>query len=211
MPVRIRNGQDFERLTSRLGEDLIKSHTSYHLHKGLLRGLNDDRRIHSGCSIYAQSLTSWNQIISSSFESAFGSLCRLYDQHRGALSLKTWLETIQQNPTLFNNNPLNPGILIGDLQKVSRGDPQVVCLVKNRNKAHAHAHIDPDLVLQGFRVGGRFPLSYQDIEDLLTRAKELLNRYGNLFNANSFSCLTSGCDDYQFILESIRGALDRRP
>ncbi len=49
----------------------------------------------------------------------------------------------------------------------------------------------------------------EDLEALLNRAHEIVNRYSSLFAASSYSRQIVGHDDYRFVIKSVKEAVER--
>ena len=152
---------NFEMLMDSLASDVV----SAHIHWKLFSDLN--AAVPSFQQEFNQAAAFWHNTINAHREVTFVRLGRLYDQHDGALSLRTWLLTVRDNVALFDDdkflNRLGDNPFAKDLVKSPRqptkaeidADPKQVMssddlvqrLVDLRNVAIAHR--DPKTVLVG--------------------------------------------------------------
>lgn len=168
----------------------------------------------------------WSLTIAAHRDVVLFRLGRLYDQSKQALSLRTWLGTIEANAHLFDregfrerlkDNPFvdslsasarkpHPVTLKNDVATVSsQSDELVQRLCDLRNKVLAHR--DPLLVVEP-QWANTGELSNTDIETLLDRAVTVVNRYNSLFRARSYSTNIVGRDDYESMLRLVRRGID---
>jgi hypothetical protein len=64
-------------------------------------------------------------------------------------------------------------------------------------------------VLGAVLVSDEDLLTIEDIGELLRGGMEIVNRYSNVFNANTYSVQMVGRDDYEYVLEAIREKLQQ--
>lgn len=154
-------------------------------------------------------------------------LCRAFDQNQSALHLKSWLLTIKDNLALFDEpkfcerlkdnqfvdtlakDPRRPDVatLDRDIESCSIEDP----LVRNLNtyRGSLIAHKSARNVVNQKNIGDQHPLKYDDIETLLKRSDEILNRYSGLFSAHFYSTSIVGREDYRYIVECVEKAVEQ--
>src|ERR1035437_3168671 len=174
------DNSEFKRLLDRLAEDIREAAIFRKLHVDLIASFNEFRRE------FNESNTFWYLSFQAYLEVALHRLNRIYVGHNDALSLGSWLEAIKNNPKLFVALP-DPVQLDQDIRSVE-DDPIVKKLVK---------------------LGDRFALSFGEIDVLISRASDILNRYSVLFNQESWLTPIVGHDDFQTILKALRGYLER--
>lgn len=122
-------------------------------------------------------------------------LCRVYDQHPGAIALPSWLSAAGQLV------PLDQATLATDQSEVSTTDPVVKKLVKLRNNVVAHTAASP---LRRLDLESAFGLTFQESELLVERAVRIVNNYGQRLLQNTWSTRIVGHDDYLLVLKAVR-------
>ena len=154
-------------------------------------------------------------------------ICRAYDHEKSSLHLLSWLETIRANIGFFekaeferrmSDNPFVASLAaeprVPDLQQLeedilscSMQDATVKRL--NLFRSNIVAHRNAKTTAAGRDLSKEFPVSWEEIETLLARAKEILNRYSHLFSATVHSVSMIGRDDFKYIFSSIAKAVER--
>ena len=150
-------------------------------------------------------------------------LCRLYDQSSMSdpLHLHGWLEVVKKNPQLFDDQKFRDRLkgnehvenlaksrvfdakqLDEDLKNTSRDDPIVKRLYKLRCKVYAHK--DKDFVVKGRNLLKETNFKYDEIEKLIARAYEIINRYSMLYSAKTWSEQVYGRDDFLRVLKALK-------
>jgi hypothetical protein len=218
--IRIEPDRDvnFEMLMDSLERDVVAAHVHWKLFSDLNASVPSFERE------FNQAAAFWGNTINAHHEVTFARLGRLYDQHAGALSLRTWLLTVRDNVALFDDakfldrlaeNPFAQDLvksprqpttaeIDADLEKVTSSDDLVQRLVDLRNVAIAHR--DPKTVLVGISA---YPvLAREEIDTLLGRALEIMNRYSTKFRARTNVATMVGHDDYLSVLRLTRRGLD---
>jgi len=193
------DNSEFKRLLDRLAEDIREAAIFRKLHVDLIASFNEFWRE------FNESNTFWYLSFQAYLEVALHRLNRIYVGHNDALSLGSWLEAIKNNPQLFVALP-DPVQLDQDIRSVE-DDPIVKKLVKLRG--NIVAHINWNNVAKNLKLGDRFALSFGEIDVLISRASDILNRYSVLFNQESWLTPIVGHDDFQTILKALRGYLER--
>jgi len=79
----------------------------------------------------------------------------------------------------------------------------------NLFRSNIVAHRNAKTTAAGRDLSKEFPVSWEEIETLLARAKEILNRYSHLFSATVHSVSMIGRDDFKYIFSSIAKAVER--
>jgi len=142
-------------------------------------------------------------------------LARIYDQDDKNLSVKSWLrkfkvghlkdEYFQSNDLdKFSRKPLVAGEIDDDIESVSDQDP----LVKTLYVRHRHteiAHLSLKNAQKGVSFFERYPLSRLDIQALIDRAAELINKYSAHHSGRAYAMTTFQNRDYKYILDKISG------
>lgn len=217
--VRTKSPEEFRRLINMLSSDIADAHVHWKLYCDLLAALQAQP------AVGQQSNTFWYLTLNAHAETAVLHLCRAFDKDGKSLHLLGWLEAIKDNLQLFEKtasknrsaeNPFaespasTPGIpdattLDNDIRACEHKDPLVRRLVQFRGGAVAHRSAKLALDVSS----GPAPFSDSEMEALLERARNVFNRYCDLFGAKTFSVNTVGRDDYQFIFKSVSEHVER--
>jgi hypothetical protein len=72
------------------------------------------------------------------------------------------------------------------------------------------AHINVKNIAKDLKLHEQFPLSADEVEMLISRAVEILNRYSGLFKRTWWSTEAVGHSDFMDILKRVRRDLERR-
>jgi len=155
-----------------------------------------------------QSRTFWYLTFESHRDASLFRLCRLYDQHASALSLKNWLVALRDNPRLFRkaeSTPV-PSALEKDIAFVCDDDPDVNTIVRLRNNTIAHRAVTP--ILSPRVAATHCSVSPAVVDKLVDRAKDIVNRHTRLLNRETYSTTIVGQDDYQTVLRAVRTSLE---
>ena len=197
MPVSITDPSEFERLTQSIASDM----QSLSLHWTLYNKLQDALDTYE--PEFNESQTFWYLTFEAHRDVSLFRLCRLYDQHCSALNLKNWLVALRDNPQFFTvSKPTpDPSTLKQDILSVMDNDPAVIKVVKLRNNALAHRAVTP---IVSPRAAVHCSLPYRDIDVLIDRARDIVNRYTLLLNRETYSTTIVGHDDYQHLLNAVR-------
>ncbi|MDO6461867.1 hypothetical protein Q4485_14240 [Granulosicoccaceae sp. 1_MG-2023] len=157
----------------------------------------------------------WSLTRNAHLEATRSTLARIYDQDDKHLSVKSWLknfkvsqlkdEYFQPNDLdKFGRKPLVAGEIDDDIESVSDRDP----LVKTFYVRHRHteiAHISLKNAQKGVSFFERYPLSRLDIQALIDRAAELINKYSAHHSGRTYAMTTFQNRDYKYILDKILG------
>lgn len=223
MAIRIESAADLQALLSTMANELVDANVYLKLHQDLGTSAKDHGRE------FNQARAFWGLTMQANMDAAVFRACKIYDQHRGALGLKSLLETIKANVHVFSEpnfrqrlagNPFVDSLaaenrvpdrveLDKDIVYVSEGsNPMVRNLVGLRNKLYAHRASRE--VLNATDLSATYPLTSADVHDLLHCGMEIVNRYSQLFSAQAYSAQMIGHDDYKTVLGALRADLERR-
>jgi hypothetical protein len=212
---KIISDEEFSRLLKGLANDIIDSHIHYKLYKDLIvaNGLN--------FQIMVQSNTFWSFTLEAHLATSINLLCKVYDTHPNALHLTSWLQAIQNNLHLFNDDNFRKRkkdhIHVNELLKHSRtpdnqtlkedihactkNDPLVKTLRLLRDNIHAHRNAKN--TAKAINISDNNPQSFEDYEKLLARSLNILNRYSHLYDASTYSTQVIGHQDYKYVFKCI--------
>ena len=198
--IRISSAEEFKRLLEALAFDVGSANIHWRLYRDLHAALGEDDR-----TVWHQSQTFWHLTLNAHTFAALQSLAQAYDQNQNSLHLLSWLRTIEAKRHLFSVDEFkkrlagnafveslaeyartpDPTQLAADIAACSISDPKVKALVLHRGNITAHRNARTIAV--GRPLADEFALSVADLEALLDRAHEIVNRYSNLLAAITYS------------------------
>jgi hypothetical protein len=153
-------------------------------------------------------------------------LQRIFDGNSASLSLRNLLDTIAANLDMFDpdkfrarlkDNPFVDSLasdarrpdeaqLAADTKFVSNENPLVRNLTVWRNNLFAHKSAAN--VVENRDLSTDYPLDDKGIDELLSTAMAILNRYSSRFEAATYSTKIVGADDFRYVLKTIQARLD---
>ena len=216
MKIRIENASQFSTLINALSDEIVSAACYFQLFENLLNSIPDYE------IVFNQSNTFWAFAIQALLDTTLSHLCRVYDTYQNSLNLRNLLDTIQANLGIFETerfkerlkeNPFvqslsqsargpDPDTLTRDIESISDTDPLVKKLIKWRHNIIAHKTASN--VIKQKDITHDYPITRENISELITRATTILNRYNNLFQATTYSTHSVGADDYSYILKTIK-------
>lgn len=220
MVIEFKSEKDFQRLLDALAGEICSAKDHLGLYRDLRAAEEEFGRE------YIQSWTFWWLTFRAHLEAALFRLIRIYDAHLASLSLRNLLDTIKARLDVFDVESFrerlkgNPFVdsLASDARKpdaaqldadieFAGNDERIEKLTKWRHNLLAHRSAKN--IVKGVEIAADYPLTVEEIEELVTRAFAILNRYTYLFRATSQCARIVGHDDYTFVLTSIRARLDQ--
>jgi hypothetical protein len=223
MPIRICNHFELQSLMEKLANEVVDASIYWRLHK----------RVQVMAELFRREVTQseafWSTAQQALLDATVFRLCKVYDDYRGALNLKNLLETIRDNAAYFdpacfrermttNSNVEElasqdrmpkPQLLAEDLAYVQADTNPLVKLLQNaRNNLYAH-HSARDVITQA-DLSVKYPMTKGQVDELLERAHEIVNRYSHLYFSTTFSRQLVGEEDYKGVFESLRRDLQQR-
>ena len=215
----IKSLAEFDRLRKALASDILDAHAHWRMGSDLRSSLEIFP------SVSTQSNTFWYLTLRAHDTAALQHLCRAFDQEKTSLHLLNWLQIIQSNLYLFENQELrkrlkdNPYVdsllenaaapdatkLREDIKLCCASEPLVKKLMTYRNNQSAHRGIRTTERLQ--QGAANYALSDDHIQPLLDRALSILNCYSRMFSAETYLPPMVGRHDYKFIFSSVEVAV----
>jgi AbiU2 len=213
--ARVTTVDEFEKLQDKLAADIMDALTFFKLCINLSHATAEyDREM-------AESRTFWSLTITALLNATLASLTRVYDMNKQSLGLGAWLNCLKAHPEFFHAKRVTEGdeydanahlkslgcefddtravsVDDKDLELLAKTDPLVERLTFWRDRIQAHT--DWREVLE---PAGNAPLGHSDVDALIKRAHELLNKYSQAFNRNTWSPRIVGEDDYRGVLNAI--------
>ncbi len=216
MKIGINSTAQFDSLLNAMASEIVNAQCYFKLRMDLRTAIPDYKEV------FNQSNTFWSLTLQALWDATLVRLCRAYDTHLRSLSLKNLLDTIMDNLAIFDtknfktrlhDNPFveslaetarkpDPDTLCRDRDSVNSSDPLVKKLLAWRNKIIAHR--DASNVVEGVDITMDYPLTIDEIRELLERATKILNTYSRLFRASTYSTQIIGHDDYLYVLRAIK-------
>ena len=216
MQISITSAEEFERLLNVLASEIVDAQIYFRLHTDLMAAVPDY------AEVFNESNTFWWLTVHALLDATLFRLCRIYDQHSESLNLRNLLDTVQANLSIFDiqnfrqrlkDNPFvesllqtarkpSTNTLNQDIQHASPTNPLVRKLVIWRNNIFAHRRAAN--VVNQKNIADDYPLSKNDVSELLNGAISISNRYTSLFRASSYSTQPVGHDDYLYVLKTIK-------
>lgn len=223
MQIEIHDSDEFHRLLSALVGELVDAQIHFNLYKDLTADMPEY------AVEFNQSWTFWSLTLSAQLDAVVHRLCKAYDQYGSGnptVNLRNLLDTIDANQYLFDepnfrerlkDNPFvdslaatprrpDPAQLQQDMRSVSDTDPLVKKLIIWRNNFYAHRSSAHALDAEAF--ASKYAISIPDIEALLANGVAIVNRYSDLFIATHHSTNIVGREDYRWLLNAARAALE---
>jgi hypothetical protein len=211
---------EFNALIQALARDVVDAHIYWDQHNALLVQLE------KWPDVQTEAWPFWHYTLQAHRRTSLASLARVFDQEQAALHLRSWLTSIREHLHLFGKDavmkrragdPFAPWmradaavpstvVLDQDIKSCSKSDPDVTALFVYRHNVLAHR--GAKLSKQG--ESAKLPeLFVEQIERLLARAHDILNRYSYLFDASFFSMTPLGHDAVERVFEGMQRDLDQ--
>lgn len=220
--ISIESDDQFKLLLESLASELVDAN----IHWRLLKDLQE--QIVPFSDEFNQTATFWTLTLQAQLDATIFRLVRIYDGNTQSLSLRNFLDTIIENLQIFEvdryrerlkDNPFveslaenaeqpDPSQLASDLAFVSSENSMVRRLTVWRNNLFAHRSAQN--AVRNYNIAGDYPLTDDDIDNLLTEGMAILNRYSLMFVANTYSTQIVGHNDFTFLLECVRKDLVAR-
>jgi hypothetical protein len=211
---------EFNALVQALARDVVDAHIYWGQHTAL------QAQLEKWPEVQAEGWSFWYYTLQAHQRTALASLARVFDQEPNSLHLRSWLVSIRDHTHLFGkdaaklrrpgdpfvqwlpeNSVPNPAQLNQDIELCSKQDPDVKALIKYRHTVLAHR--GAELSKQG--ATAKLPeLLFEQIERLLARARDILNRYNYMFDASFFGMTPLGHDAVEHVFEGMQRDLDRQ-
>jgi hypothetical protein len=222
MHIKISNSEEFQELLKALASELVEANIHYKLHRDLVESIEEYNKELN------QSTAFWSLTIRSHLDISMYRLCKIYDQHSQSLNLKNLLDTIKKNIGIFDipdfkerlkDNPFVASLskeprkpdkkqLEADIDFVTAKTNPLVSNLINGWRNNLLAHIGSRPIVQSKNIAADYPITSEEVKELLTSGMSILNRYSHLFSASTYSTQMIGHDDYKFVLKSIKHNLD---
>jgi hypothetical protein len=201
-PIRISGDVDLEKLLTGLSHDVVRAPAFLRLYKALEAKFREHQKEVNLSPFF------WSLTRDAIKEAGLVRLARIYDQQKSALSLRTLLLTVRDNPKLFKDDAVkkrvnsdyakemrlgshapDPEDIKAHLKLVSHDEPLVKKIVEWRNTLGAH--ISPQRLLKETE-GAVYPLTLDDAFNLCSRAYDVFNHYTSLFHSVSYARMIIG-------------------
>ncbi len=222
MEIRISSSEELEKLLDSLALDIVDANVYYQLFKALNESIPEFHKE------FAQSNTFWYLTIKAIYEAYLTRLCRIFDQHSQSLNMVNLLDTIKANLHQFEESNfrerMKGNAFVDSLADVSRVPTLAqidadIEFSSQRNeivdklmlwRGNVHAHKGAKVTLGKAKRVESNQIVVVEIELLLDRCFEMLNRYMSLYKATSWSRQAIGHDDYLSLLKLLRQGIEKR-
>lgn len=201
---------EFDKMTAKLVSELQAAYMFFEMYCAI----EDEIPHHS--KAMNKSKHFWSLTRNAHLEATRSTLARIYDQDEKNLSVISGLkkfkighlkdEHFQSNDLdNFCRKPLVAGEIDDDIESVSGQEP----LVKTLYVRHRHteiAHLSLKNAQRGISFFERYPLSRVEMQSLIDRAAELINKYSSHHNGKTYAMTTFKNKDYKYIFDEISEA-----
>lgn len=218
--ISVANDVEFNALVQALARDVVDAHIYWGQHTAL------QTQLEKWPEVQVEGWSFWYYTHQAHQRTALACLARVFDQEPNSLHLRSWLVSIRDHTHFFGkdaaklrrpddpfvqwlpeNSVPDPEQLSRDIELCSMHDPDVKALIKYRHTVLAHR--GAELSKQGDTA--KLPdLLYEQIERLLSRARDILNRYNYMFDASIFGMTPLGHDAVERVFEGMQRDLDRQ-
>jgi AbiU2 len=223
MAIQVRDSAELQRLLKALASELVDANIFFRLHVDLVKATGEF------ADEMNQAWTFWDRTLAAHLDTAVFRLCKIFDQDDRNLGLRGLLETVRANPHLFSAKEfakrvearpagellaadppvLDRAQLDRDIAYATRANnPRVERLIAVRHNFYSHRNAAD--VVADRSVGAEYPISRDDVAELLRAGMEIVNRYSIAFEAHAYSAKMIGHDDYLSVLKSVRERLARQ-
>lgn len=219
MNLKIKDAAEFKSLLHALASELVDGRIHFRLYSDLKASV---QKYHTE---FNQSGTFWSLTCQAHLDASIFRLCKIYDKHSKTLNLQNFLDTIENNISIFDEENFRERLkgnsfvdslakdsrkpdttqLVADRNYVSDKNPLVKNLTEWRNNFFAHRSARH--VMTKRDLSQECPLTVEIVDELLAEGMTILNRYSSLFEASTYSTQIVGHDDFLYVLESIRQRL----
>jgi hypothetical protein len=220
--IAIQNDDEFGRLLRGLAQDVIDAH----IHWGQYLALH--AQMERSPQVTAEAYTFWHYTLVAHQRTSLMSLARAYENDQRGLHLRSWLIAIREHLHLFSKDQVTRGRPddpftkwiseeaakpsseqleqdIKDCSIYDNADVKALHVYRGNLLAHRNA----ELMKQG-DPSKLPPLSIEQVEALLARSVNVLNRYAYMFETTIYGTQPVGHDSIERIFESIQRDLDQR-
>src|SRR6266550_2380130 len=195
----IQTADQFKTLLNTICQDLGRTLDPWRL----FNKLNEARRGQFTKAL-SQSQSFWSVVESSLLSSVVFGLCRAYDDHLEALTLRTVIRTLQGKPAFLTGLPvITDQRLQADLETVDRRQSQTVkhLLIWRDN---LYAHRNAQKIIDGTVFGDKFSITYDDVGALIDNGFRIVNGYSaDIFGVSNRREMI-GADDYLAVLRTLQ-------
>jgi|ERR1051325_4524223 hypothetical protein len=200
----IETSEQFKTLLNTICQDLGRVLDKWTLFNGLM-----DAQRGAFTKALSQSQSFWSMVEGALIEATLFGLCRAYDDHLEALTLRTIIRTLQRRPAFLTDLPvISDERLQADLKAVDRRESQTVkhLLIWRDN---LYAHRNAQKIIDGTIYGDKYPITYDDVNALLDNGFRIVNGYSaELFRVSNLPKMI-GADDYLDVLQTLQADVER--
>ena len=220
MVITFETEKQFRSLLASLAQEMVDAS----IHWKLRRDLAEQTEVFP--AVYNESPAFWSLTFQAHVDATVFRLIRIFDGNSASLSLRNLLDTIAANLDMFDpdkfrarlkDNPFVDSLafdarrpdetqLAADTKFVSNENPLVKNLSVWRNNLFAHKSAAN--AVNNRDLSTDYPLDDKGIDELISSAMAILNRYSSLFEASTYTTKIVGADDFRYVLKTIQARLD---
>ncbi len=220
--ITIQGDDEFGRLLRGLSQDIVDAH----IHWDQCHAL--EAQMEKWPQVTAEAYTFWHYTRIAHQRTALMCLARAYENDQKGLHLRSWLIAIRDHLPLFGKDQVarrRPGDPFAKWITEDAAKPNLDQLerdIKNCSiyddadvkalyvyRGNLLAHRNAELMKQG-DPSRLPPLLVEQVENLLARAKDVLNRYAYMFETTIYGTQPVGHDSVERVFESMQHELDQR-
>lgn len=116
---------------------------------------------------------------------------KLLIDKKSTLSLINYMKFVEDNQEHFKQGEASEigvtRMLSEDQQKLEQRKPILASVMKRRN--NYYAHFNEEFTRDTDKLSTKFPFSWQDFEEVISTAGEIINRYSTAYDGQSFGLI----------------------
>ncbi|KQB76840.1 hypothetical protein AB2T90_14490 [Clostridium butyricum] len=191
------NNQDILNHIEKLLSELVKCNSQYKLYRLLLEKTNSNLKELNLAPAFFQ------LVINSLSSNVILTLAKIYEQpKRSGGSIYKLLNKIEQSWKEINNEQINASIINEHREVLKQMNEIIDNLFDWRDKCYAH--YDKDYFLDGKNISEDFKITFGNIEQLIDKAKEILNYYYSALTGKYMCCEATNFDDVNRIINILK-------
>ena len=200
----VSNEQEFKRSLDTIAHDLGRVLDKWRLFKEL----GDAHKTHWIAIAQAQSF--WSTTMGALQDAAVFGLCRAYDDHRDALSLRSITEALLARPAfLAHLVPIAEAVLVANLAAIDRRRASDVSrLLTWRDNFYAHRSALK--IVERRSLGEQAQITFDEMDQMFTKAFSIVNGYSRDLFRSTHAPAMVGADDYLNMLNFVQEAVEHR-
>ncbi len=206
---KINTPSDIKKILDSISEDLIQASIHFKLERNLFNSFKDYR------DEIGKAPNFWQTTISANADAVIFRLCKVFDQHKDVISLPSFLKALINDQELLQSKDFQKNFYKDlkhlDLNKIDK-DYQSLLDKNNRRikqliiwRNNVYFHTGPKPVLNNdSHFYEDYPITVDDIENLLKKGYEIMNDYSVVFFGNRYAFGSLDEHDYFVVLDALK-------